>query len=51
MEVFYTHKAARQFEKLPKNIQKRIAEKMRFYAAQKNPLKFAEPLTDYSAYF
>lgn len=47
MEVFYTHKAARQFEELPRNIQKRIAEKMRFYATQNDPLEFAEPLTDY----
>ncbi len=47
MHIFYTHRAAKQFEKLPRNVQKRIAEKMRFYAAQKNPLTFADHLTDY----
>jgi len=31
MRIFYTHKAAGQLTALPKNIQKRIAKKMRFY--------------------
>jgi mRNA interferase RelE/StbE len=49
MEIFYTSKAAKQLENLPRQIQKRkrIAEKMRFYAKQENPLKFAKRLTDY----
>ena len=47
MEIFYTHKAAKQLENLPLLIQKRIAKKMRFYASQKDPLKFAKRLTDY----
>ena len=47
MEIFYTHKAAKQLENLPLLIQKRIAKKMRFYASQKYPLKFAKRLTDY----
>lgn len=47
MEVFYTHRAARQLRKLLRFVQKRIAEKMRFYASQNNPLEFAEHLTDY----
>lgn len=47
MKIFYTRKAANQLEKLPRSIQKRIVEKMRFYAKQENPLKFAEHLTDY----
>ncbi|MEK7192045.1 MAG: type II toxin-antitoxin system RelE/ParE family toxin [Patescibacteria group bacterium] len=47
MEILYTHKAVKQLESLPKEIQKRIAEKMRFYANQNDPLEFAEPLTDY----
>ena len=47
MEIFYARRAEKQFEKLPRATQKRIAEKMRFYAAQENPLKFAERLTDY----
>ena len=46
-EVFYTYKAAEQLKNLPRSVQKRIIEKMRFYAIQENPLKFAERLTDY----
>ena len=45
MKVFYTHKAAKQFENLPRAVQKRIAKKMRFYVSQKDPLKFSEHLT------
>jgi len=47
MKIFYTHKAAKQLKDLPRLIQKRIIEKMRFYAKQDNPLKFAEHLTDH----
>ncbi|KKS36711.1 MAG: hypothetical protein A3G49_04560 [Candidatus Sungbacteria bacterium RIFCSPLOWO2_12_FULL_41_11] len=47
MEIFYTYKAAEQLEKLPVTVQKRIIDKMRFYASQENPLKFAEHLKDY----
>ncbi|MDO8429769.1 MAG: type II toxin-antitoxin system RelE/ParE family toxin [bacterium] len=47
MQVFYTEKAAKQLAALPKLIQKRIAQKMRFYVSQNNLLKFAEKLTDY----
>ncbi len=47
MEIFYTNKAAAQLKNLPRLIQKRIIIKMRFYANQKNPLKFAKPLIDY----
>ena len=47
MEIFYTHKAAKQLENLPRAAQKRIAKKMRLYVAQKNPLKFAERLVNY----
>ncbi|MEK9173499.1 MAG: type II toxin-antitoxin system RelE/ParE family toxin [Patescibacteria group bacterium] len=47
MEIFYTHKAVRDFESLPALVQKRIAEKMRFFAGQGDPLRFAEHLTDY----
>lgn len=47
MKIFYTDKAAEQLEKLPHAVQTRIVEKMRFYAAQENPLKFAQHLTDY----
>ena len=44
MEIFYTHKAAKQLENLPLLIQKRIAKKMRLYASQNDPLKFAKRL-------
>jgi len=47
MIIFYTHKAAKQLKDLPRVVQKRIVEKMRFYAKQDSPLKFAEHLTDY----
>ena len=47
MEIFYTHKASKQLENLPLPVQKRIAKKMRFYANQNDPLKFAKRLTDY----
>lgn len=47
MKIFYTDKAARQLEDLPRAVQKRIAVKMRFYANHDNPLKFAQRLTDY----
>ena len=47
MKILYTHRAARQLSKLPRFVQKRIAEKMRFYIAQPDPLEFAEHLTDY----
>ena len=46
MEVFYTRKSAKQLKSLPYSIQKRIVEKMRFYASQNDPLKFAEHLSD-----
>jgi len=47
MKIFYIHRAVSQFEALPKSIQRRIAEKMRFYESQKDPIKFAKRLTDY----
>ena len=47
MKIFYTARAVKQLSELPKSIQKRIAQKMRFYVSQNNPLKFAEKLTDY----
>jgi len=47
MEILYSDKAARQLRDFPRQIQKRIVDKMRFYAAQENPLRFADHLTDY----
>lgn len=47
MDVFYAHRAARQLEDLPRSVQRRIVAKMRFYATQRDPLKFARHLVDY----
>lgn len=44
MEIRFAHKAADDLRTLPFGIQKRIAVKMRFYASQKDPLKFAKRL-------
>lgn len=44
MEIHYSRKAAEDLKKLSQEIQKRIAAKMRFYAKQGNPLKFAKRL-------
>ena len=46
MKFHYTYKAVEDLENLPLTVQKRIAEKMRFYADQENPLRFAERLTE-----
>lgn len=46
MKFLYTYKASRDLENLPIDIQKRIAEKMRFYAKQEDPLEFAKRLTE-----
>ena len=46
MDVFYTQKSAKQLKIFSHSIQKRIVEKMRFYASQNDPLKFAEHLSD-----
>ena len=46
MEIFYTRKAEEDFERLPFELQRRIAIKMRFFASEHDPLKFAKHLTD-----
>jgi mRNA interferase RelE/StbE len=46
MKIHYTNKAAEQFKALHPTDQKRIAQKMRFYAEQENPLRFSERLTE-----
>ena len=50
MDVYYTDAAKRQLEKLERNIQERIVDKMRFFISHSDPLKFAEPLTGFDAY-
>ena len=47
MEIRFTNRAEKQFTLLPRDLQKRIAKKMRFYTTQQNPLKFAKHLTDF----
>ncbi len=47
MRIFYSEKAIKQLQELPYSTQKRIAEKMLFYASQENPLAFAKHLIDY----
>ena len=42
--------AKRQLKKLEHDLQERIVDKVRFYAAQPDPLEFAEPLTGHDAY-
>ncbi len=51
MDVFYTETAKRQLKKLEHDLQERIVDKVRFYAAQPDPLEFAEPLTGQDAYW
>ena len=46
MEVRFTYTARDDLRRLPYDVQKRIAKKMRFYAAQKDPLRFAKRLVD-----
>ena len=46
MEVVYTKKSIGNLNDLPRAIQKRIVIKLRFYATQTAPLKFAERLAD-----
>ena len=50
MDVYYTDTAKRQLKKLEHDLQERIVDKVRFYAAQPDPLEFAEPLTGHDAY-
>lgn len=46
MQLNVTSKARRQIRKLPPEIGLRIAKKIRWYAKQKDPLSFSEPLTN-----
>jgi len=47
MRISYTKSAIADLSSLPKNIQERVARKMRFYAKVENPTRFAERLTDF----
>ncbi|MFA4890411.1 MAG: type II toxin-antitoxin system RelE/ParE family toxin [Candidatus Paceibacterota bacterium] len=46
MKAVFSQFAFKQFSKLEKEAQKRIAEKLEFYLSQKDPLKFSEKLSD-----
>jgi len=39
-------KAEKEIDKLASKIRKRVLEKLKFYAGQRNPLKFADRLKD-----
>lgn len=45
VEIIYSPKAVEDVSRLPQHVQKRIATKMRFYASQTNPLRFAKRLS------
>lgn len=47
MDYQFTTRAFRQLQKLPPPVQKRILEKLDFYCRQKEPLRFADRLTDF----
>ena len=42
--IVYTNSASNDLDDLPENTEKRIALKIKYYAAQKNPLNFAKKL-------
>lgn len=46
MEVHYSYKAADDLKSLSVQDQHRVAQKMRFFATQRNPLTFAKHLTN-----
>lgn len=50
MRVFYKPKAVEQLSELSAALRKRITNKVDFYAAQPDPIRFAKPLTGYDAY-
>ena len=45
MRIEFTPHSIRDLHRLPRSIQIRIAEKIRFFSKQDNPLKFAERLS------
>ena len=47
MKINYTKSAIADLVSLPKEVQKRIAQKMKFYEKTQHPLRFAEHLTDF----
>lgn len=43
--LLYKKPAAKEIQKLPKAIKKRLKNKLEWFIGQQNPLKLAEPLT------
>lgn len=43
--LLYKKPAAKDIQKLPKQVQKRLKVKLEWFIGQSNPLEFAEPLT------
>ena len=50
MRVIYAPSAARQLEKLPPSLQRRLADKIDFFVSQPDPLAFSKPLTGHDTY-
>ena len=48
MKYYFKSSAIKDLRRLPKDIQKKIIEKLDFYTNADNPLKFAEALKDVS---
>lgn len=48
MELEFSKQALQNLKKLDKNIQRRIIEKLEFYAGQENPFASAEKLVDHA---
>ena len=46
MKIVFKESAAQQIRKLGRSIRIRILRKLQFYASQKNPLRWVEPLKD-----
>lgn len=46
MDYYFKESAFKEFKKFPKNIQRRILQKLDFYVSLSDPLDFAEPLID-----
>jgi mRNA interferase RelE/StbE len=45
-DIQFTPRGKKDFEKLPRDIQKRIADKIHFFVSQKDPLTFSKSLID-----
>ncbi|MFH0769979.1 MAG: type II toxin-antitoxin system RelE/ParE family toxin [Candidatus Peregrinibacteria bacterium] len=47
MSIIFARTALRDLQSFPRNVQRRIVDKMEWFALQENPLAFAKPLTDF----